>query len=291
MNHVDEMRPRLVIPSRTASVSVAMCTFNGESYLREQIDSILVQSRKVDEIIVSDDGSTDGTRRLLKEYEDKYPGVFKLYFRDVSFGTVDNFQFALEQCLGSIIFLCDQDDVWRLDKVEALVRCFENPRCLLVFTDGRLINSTGRPLGSNLWKRFGFTRLRQLLWQCSSAVACYDLLNNNNKVTGATVAMRKELLTHSLPIHLLPHGYWHDGWFAMHAAANGGLTFVPDMLIDYRIHPKQQVGIKLEVGSSRRLNITSQELIEYFRKRYPVQAKRVARLWMAQRIRRLFPHR
>ena len=289
MNNANEVGSTAPPPVRT---SVAMCTFNGETYLREQIESILRQSVKVDEIVVADDASTDRTRALLEGYRDERPHLFRLFFRDTNFGAIDNFGFAVEQCRGEVIFLCDQDDVWQPRKVELVLERFRNPRCLMLFTDGRLIDATGEQLKLRLWQRFRFSYFRQFLWRRVPGAACLDLLSNNNKVTGATVALHKRLLAHALPISLLPHGYWHDAWFALHAAANDGLEFGADCLIDYRVHAKQQVGIKTAIGSSSRPTISHEEFVHWFNGRYPVVGKRATRLRVLQDLRaRVIPRK
>lgn len=261
----------------TVRISVAMCTLNGESYLRAQLDSILGQSCNVDEIVVADDGSTDRTREILLEYRKRSPQLFRLHFHGTNLGTIGNFQFALEKCRGDYIFLCDQDDVWHTQKVAIMMRRLQARHCLLVFTDARLIGPSGTRLDSSLWERWKFTAARRLLWRWMPGAALLDLLNNNNKVTGATVAMRSSLLQNSLPIRL-PKGYWHDAWFAMHAAARGGLAFDSTRLIDYRIHPKQQVGVTPNVASSNKSEVSFQAFMDGFHAQYPSRAKLTERL-------------
>jgi glycosyltransferase involved in cell wall biosynthesis len=262
----------------TARLSVAMCTYNGELFLREQIESILQQSSNVDEIIVSDDASTDGTRQILSEYQHKFPKIFRVYFHSDNHGTVKNFEFALGQCRGQLIFLCDQDDVWQTKKVETMRIQFErDPSCLLLFTDGNLIDSFGEPLpiGGTLWKKWNFTLWERWRWKLPG-FALTDLSYNNNKVTGATVALRRSLLEHSLPIQL-PHGYWHDAWFALHAAAHNGLTFIPERLIDYRIHPNQQVGVTRGVDPLNRDCVSIPTFIDRLKRQYPARAALIGR--------------
>jgi Glycosyltransferases involved in cell wall biogenesis len=94
------------------TTSVALCTFNGEKFLRQQIDSILNQSMKVDEIVVCDDRSKDATIDILNGYQKKYPSVFKIYQNESNLGSVKNFERAVSLCSNEIIFLSDQDDFW-----------------------------------------------------------------------------------------------------------------------------------------------------------------------------------
>lgn len=277
MNDANDTRPGARAALPTVRISVAMCTFNGEPYLRAQLDSILGQLSNVDEIVVADDGSTDRTREILLEYRRRSPQLFRLHFHGTNLGTVGNFQFALEKCRGDYIFLCDQDDVWDTQKVAVIMKRLQARRCLLVFTDGRLIGPTGTLLESSLWERWKFTPVRRLLWRWIPGAALLDLLNNNNKVTGATVAMRSTLLQHSLPIRL-PKGYWHDAWFAMHAAARSGLAFDSSRLVDYRIHPQQQVGVTRNTASSNKSEVSYQAFMDGFQAQYPSRAKLTERL-------------
>lgn len=107
-------------------ISVAMATYNGESYIKEQLDSIRQQTKQVDEVVVVDDCSTDQTTSVVKMYLEQYPEVnIKLYQNDHNLGYKKNFQKALSLCQGDIIFLCDQDDVWMDRKVETLTAVLE----------------------------------------------------------------------------------------------------------------------------------------------------------------------
>jgi len=102
---------------KTLRISVVMCTYNGERYLKEQLDSILRQTYPVEEIIVQDDGSTDGTLRLLKDYAVQYPQI-KIYSNDSGqHGINANFFSAMKRVQGDYIAISDQDDIWEHDKL------------------------------------------------------------------------------------------------------------------------------------------------------------------------------
>ena len=122
-----------------------MITFQGAAYLKAQMDSILGQSIPVHEIIVCDDGSTDGTREILAAYKASYPQI-QLYFNEKNLGTVANMQQCLRMMTGDIIFLADQDDVWLPNKVEKTITFFqENPSADAVFSNADIINEVGAP--------------------------------------------------------------------------------------------------------------------------------------------------
>ena len=123
-------------------ISVAFIVYNGARYMREQLDSIVVQTHKVQEIIVCDDASSDNTNELLEEYKNKHPDLFFLHYNNKKLGPTKNIEKAIQACTGDIILLADQDDYWETNKVETIVKWFEaNPTMNGVFTNGSLMNS------------------------------------------------------------------------------------------------------------------------------------------------------
>ncbi|WP_455635203.1 glycosyltransferase [Parabacteroides sp.] len=118
-------------------VSVAMAVYNGEKYVRDQIISILSQLRKDDELIISYDESSDNSLSILTEFA-QYDKRVKIYDNPYKPGVAKNFQNALEHCLGDIIFLSDQDDVWLPDKLNQVLPVFEDKKIAVVFHDAYL---------------------------------------------------------------------------------------------------------------------------------------------------------
>src|SRR4051812_35139545 len=102
-------------------LSVALCTFNGDKFLVEQLESILSQDLPVDEIIVCDDRSSDETLYLIDTFIRKYPGVIKLHQNESTLTSIRNFEKAIGLCTGDIVFLSDQDDVWLPEKTKITV--------------------------------------------------------------------------------------------------------------------------------------------------------------------------
>ncbi|QKJ64803.1 glycosyltransferase family 2 protein [Flavobacterium sp. M31R6] len=244
------------------TLSVALCTYNGGKFLSEQLKSILSQSLSVDEIIICDDCSVDNTIELIHFYQDKYPGLIHLYQNKKSLGTIKNFEKAISITTGDLIFLADQDDVWHSNKVDIMQSFFENnKKCKLLFTDATLIDGEGIGLNSTLWGKWGFNEELRGLWK-NNVLAFKDLIINKNKITGATICFHKSLKENILPIDL-PYGYWHDAWFGIHASAIEGLMFIEDVLIDYRIHDDQQVGVST-VLSSEIVNKSNPRMINRF---------------------------
>src|SRR6056297_1133059 len=109
-------------------VSVAMATYNGHKYIKEQLDSILSQSRLPDEIVIVDDVSTDDTYSICEEYASLDQVPIKLYKNDTNLGFTKNFERAISLCSGGIIFISDQDDVWKNNKIENMFRLFSEDK-------------------------------------------------------------------------------------------------------------------------------------------------------------------
>jgi glycosyltransferase involved in cell wall biosynthesis len=219
------------------NLSVSMITFQGAAYLKAQMDSILGQSRPIQEIIVCDDGSTDETRAILTEYAALHPTI-KLHFNEQNLGTVANMQQCLRLTSGDIIFLADQDDVWLPNKVEKTLAFFEqNPAAEAVFSNADIIDVAGNTQAEmTLWDIIGFPFDKVELVDFERRV--------DNVVTGAGLAFKRdpELLQKDIP--QIP-GLLHDGWIGLYFAAKNALQANPEKLFQYRAHANQQVGGKI----------------------------------------------
>ena len=224
-------------------ISVAFIVYNGANYMRTQLDSIIAQTHKVDEIIVCDDGSTDGTKEILEEYKKSYPDLFFFHYNKENIGHTKNIEKAIQACAGDIIILADQDDYWETNKVETIVKWFEQNLTMNgVFTNGSLMNSNG-----DLDNKYG-------LWDVMSF--SYNKVNNSqdlklyintveNAVTGATLAIRNNLPFLKQPFPPIQH-LVHDRWLAMNLAETNSLGILNEKLIRYRIHSEQTIGGKTE---------------------------------------------
>lgn len=214
-----------------------MITFQGAAYLKAQMDSILGQSIPVHEIIVCDDGSTDGTREILATYAESHPHI-QLHFNEKNLGTVANMQQCLRKTTGDLIFLADQDDVWLPTKVEKTLAFFqENPNADAVFSNADIIDEEGETqYGMTLWDIIGFPYGQVELADFERRV--------DNVVTGAGLAFKRnqELLDKDIP--QIP-GLLHDGWIGLYFAAKNTLVANLEKLFQYRSHANQQVGGKI----------------------------------------------
>src|ERR1035437_5785271 len=128
------------------SISVAMCTFNGQKFLGQQLASIASQTRPPTEVIIRDDCSTDSTVEIINSFAATAPFPVKLTINEKNLGSLPkgitrNFELATQQCCGQLIAPCDQDDIWFPSKLSLMAEILENDDNLgLVFSDAQLVN-------------------------------------------------------------------------------------------------------------------------------------------------------
>jgi glycosyltransferase involved in cell wall biosynthesis len=224
--------------------SVAMCTYNGEKYIKEQLESILNQSLSIDEIIICDDGSNDKTLAIIEKVQLQYPNRIALYKNEINLGSTKNFENTIAICSGDFIFLSDQDDVWKTNKVKKIIQYFlNNPSTEAVFSNGDLINDKNEKINNNtLWDSVFFMEN-----QLEKPINLFKLISSKrNMVTGATLCIKKEIKELILPFPEIKK-YYHDEWIAIIIASRKKLDYISDELISYRIHSKQQIGGKSNI--------------------------------------------
>ena len=228
--------------------SVALCTFNGADFLQAQLASIAGQSVQVDEVVIGDDGSSDGTAAVLEDARRILPQLRVLPATD-HLGVAGNFERTMAATAGDVIFLSDQDDIWHPDRVSAALAVFSrNPDVELLHSDARVIDGSGELLKGTLLSRLGVDDATRAALVEGAAFAP---LLQRNLVTGATVAVRRRLLDDALPF---PGSWLHDEWLAVLAASHRGTRLVESALIDYRLHGSNEIGaerITLAVRLSR----------------------------------------
>ena len=218
-------------------ISVALCTFNGEPFLLDQLNSIEQQSRPPDELVVCDDRSEDGTAAVVDRFARR--AGFKISFSVNAnrLGVTENFGRALSLCNGEVIVPCDQDDLWEPDKLAVLESCFrDNPELLLAFSDLAILKPGGELADRTQWQRLQFGRSRRADVNGGRA---FELLLRFNVITGAAMAFRSSLRERVLPI---PDGFVHDEWIGLVAAATGRMLCIDRPLVRYRQHDRQIIG-------------------------------------------------
>ena len=197
-------------------ISVCLATYNGDIYVGEQLRSVLAQLGPKDEVVVSDDGSTDNTLQVIAGLDDKrirlLPGSGRL-------GVVKNFECTLQAARGDIIFLCDQDDVWLPGKVERCEAVLTE--CLLVVTDCAVVDGELNPISSSFFRSRGSRPgLLRNLWK--------------NSYLGCCIAMRRTVLEVALPFPA--NIAMHDWWIGLVAESMGQVRYIDEPLLLYRRH-------------------------------------------------------
>jgi len=198
------------------TISICMATYNGEKYIKEQLDSILSQISENDEIIISDDTSTDKTVEIIKSYKDNRIKIFENQkFKSPIF----NFENALKHANNNIMVLADQDDIWKPNKIEIIKKHMQEFD--LVLSDADIIDENGNVLQESFCKLNG-----------SKSGLFKNIVKNS--YLGCTMAFNKKILEKSLPFPSdLP---MHDWWIGLIAEMYGKIYFTNDKLISYRRH-------------------------------------------------------
>lgn len=215
--------------------SVAMCTYNGEKYIAQQLQSILKQSTSVDEIIISDDGSTDQTLKIAQQILHDSGIPHKIVCNRPAKGVSANFLSAMKMTSGDYCFTCDQDDIWNENKVEVFAAEAEASHLDLYFSDGTLVDGQAEPLGGTLWEAIDLSHPPK------DAAACVQTLIRRPMVTGAAMMVSRALIERAPEV---PQGILHDEWFGMLAATADSLVPICRQTFLYRQHGKNVVGVK-----------------------------------------------
>lgn len=221
------MEDKTRVESGNPLVSVAMCTFNGANYIREQLQSVLNQTHNNLEVVIVDDGSTDGTVEIIEGFalEDKR---VKVFVNPERLNLNKNFEKAMALCHGEYICPCDQDDVWADSKLKVLLQNIGSYN--LIFSNSHYVDSEGNSLGRNL---------------------CDDYVNqrfNNplvfvffNAIPGHTMMLRKQVVSAAMPF---PKSIFYDHWLAFVSLTDGEINYIPQTLQFYRQHNSNMVGAK-----------------------------------------------
>lgn len=198
-------------------VSIALCIYNGEAFLEQQLQTLLNQTYTHLEFVIVDDGSTDDSLAMVNKYAaDKR---VKLFVNTRNLGYVKNFEKAISLCNGDFIALADQDDIWNLQKIEILVQ--QIGHSILVYHDSQFIDAQGKPMGKisdriNMYA--GSNPAPFLFYNCISGHSCL---------------FKKELVPR---LGSFNPQFYHDWWIAFVAANCGSISYVNQPLVQYRQH-------------------------------------------------------
>jgi glycosyltransferase involved in cell wall biosynthesis len=221
---------------------VALCTYNGARFLEAQLESILRQSRPIDELVVCDDGSTDETLTIVERFAIRAQFPVHTWRNETRLGSTKNFEKAIGLCSGDLIATSDQDDVWLPDKVALSEEALTGDRRPgLVFTNADVVDEELHSMGHHMWDAIQFGQLARRRVRRGHE---FEVLLRQWLVTGATMMFRAEYRSSILPI---PENWVHDGWIAFIIGAMAPIAMVERSTVKYRQHAAQQIG-------GRRLN-------------------------------------
>ncbi len=209
-------------------ISVCIATYNGEKYLAEQLDSILLQVSEEDELIISYNISTDNTLEIIKTYAKNDPRIKVILCEER--GVIPNFTNAIVHCSGNIICLADQDDIWEDNKIEVIKKTFKNNNIQLILHNCSYIGKNGEFINGDL---FSFRHAKTGIMK-NLVRNCYQ---------GCCMAFEKDLINIFLPIP--KHSSMHDQWIGLCAEKKYNVYLLNDKLIKYRRHDNNTSGEKI----------------------------------------------
>lgn len=211
-------------------ISVAMTTYNGEPFLQEQLDSLARQTLLPSEVVVCDDGSTDGTLGILHRFQADAPFPVRIHCNEAQLEAGFNFFNALGRCTGDFVAFCDQDDVWKEQKLSVCAEVMRDPGVALVSHSARVFSS--RPL---------FRPWRQPDHRPRAWHHCRDFAVQRWSLLGFSTVMRRTVVN-KVPIPeysaALSSVCAHDVWATIAALSCGKVVLLPDELALHRLHEK-----------------------------------------------------
>jgi glycosyltransferase involved in cell wall biosynthesis len=249
------------------TVSVVLCCFNGRAHIGDQIDSILAQTRVPDEIILADDGSDDRTlevaiERISHAAIPRRPRLTVLDY-ERRLGVTANFSRAIEAASADVVFLADQDDVWRADKIATqLADLARKPGSMLSVSNARLIRADGSDTHMDLFRAIRVTArdIEAITGESPSA-----WFVRRSVFPGMTFALRRQVVKCALPI---PPLWPHDYWLSLIAASLGSIAVSPEHLVGYRQHDSNLVGLVPHTMAYRVGRVRSERTAELYATRF-----------------------
>ena len=221
-------------------VSIAMTTFNGCPFVAEQLESFTQQTRRPDQLIVCDDGSSDETLAELEGFAEGADFEVRIERNATRLETTPNFEKAVSLSDGDLVFLADQDDVWMPDKIAVVVEEFrEHPRAGVIFSNGRVVDAELVPVGYTLWDSLWFDSAEQSKVRRGRAL---EVFVRHVVAAGTTLAFRGEYRELVLPFPVLRD--CHDAWVSFLIASVSEVRIIDRPLIDYRLHGRNQFGLR-----------------------------------------------
>jgi glycosyltransferase involved in cell wall biosynthesis len=223
--------------SSAAEIDVLLATWNGERFIEEQLESLFRQTFQNFRLIVRDDASNDSTLDVIERYRSRYPGRVAVHINPCRRGPCRTFSLLAEDSVAPYVAFCDQDDIWRDDKLEISIATAKSMEAehnvhtpVLVFSDVTLVGQENQTLAPSMWRMMHVNPRRATLGS----------LLVQNLVSGCTVLANRSLLLRAMPV---PEGaVMHDCWLGLVAAAFGLLHPLYEATVRYRQHHGNAIG-------------------------------------------------
>ncbi len=252
------------------TVSVALCTYNGERFLQEQLDSIAMQSRTPDEVVVGDDGSSDSTLEILERWKQSVPFSVRIERNERNLGFAKNFESTLSRCTGDVVFLCDQDDVWLPNRVERMTEALEQDAAVgIVICGVDLIDQDGNPMSDEA------SRLYRMSYPDDTSVYYLEYALKHPSRAGCMMAVRRNVLEKVYP---LPDGWSHDVWLFSIAPLYGEIQSLPDVLMHFRRHGNNASVLGKDSDWAKGRDVYYLTSVGQYRAHTPLREDMIARL-------------
>ena len=243
-------------------VDILLASFNGEKYLRDQLDSILNQTYTNFRLLISDDYSTDNTRIILDEYKKKDDRI-QIFYQEKNLGVVSNFEFLLKKVESKFFMFADQDDIWKEEKIEKSVNKMIETNSDLVYSDLEVVNEKLEVTYASYWKLKG-------IYNKIVKYNNFESLYLNNFVTGCTIISKKEWIDKILPLPKTSKYVLHDYWMALIISETGKITYIEEPLMKYRQHKNNSIGSKKRSEEMKTLDEIRQLFIEVKKEHFSV---------------------
>lgn len=235
-------------------ISIALTTYNGEKYLAKQLDTIINQTKKPDEIVVCDDLSNDSTLNILEKYKQKYNGIeWNIVKNERQLGFANNFRKAINLCKGDYIFVSDQDDVWVNTKIADMINVLQNnSKIKVLFCKYDCIDENDNLIESYKYKYNNSLKLKfKEIFNKVIPITLKQHINTRN-IAGMMMCLKKdEKILKDFNQIKSENLYSHDSILAMIASKYNGLYMYNKILVHYRLHGKNTMGIEKALEGSK----------------------------------------
>jgi len=248
-----------------AKLDILLATYNGEKYLKEQLDSILNQTYKDFNLIISDDCSKDKTQEILSDYQKKDKRI-KIYYQKKNLGYRKNFEFLCTKSKADYCMFSDQDDVWEKEKIEKMMEIMEKNQYTLMYCDLKITDANLNVIHPSMIRYM--KKQKQCGWED------YRAINLDNVVTGCGLITTKEVIQEALPF---PEKiYVHDWWIALIATQLGTIHYLDIPLVKYRQHEKNSIGIRSQDKIPKEFEKYRESIIEFHKSQYEICKNRIS---------------